>query len=60
MKKIIMILIAFTLMLSLYGCSSNNEELILRIYNCQDYIDEGLDDNGQKVSNSVMEDWQEW
>lgn len=31
---------------------------VLRIYNCQDYIDEGLDsDTGEKVGDSVMESW---
>ncbi len=44
----------------LVGCSDTEEEnLVLRIYNCQDYIDEGLDDVGNKVSTSVMEDWAE-
>lgn len=60
MKKIIVFLMSLVLVFTLYGCGSIDEGLVLRIYNCQDYIDEGLDDNGQKVSNSIMEDWQDW
>lgn len=55
--------LVFTLLLMvvlLVGCKETEEEnLVLRIYNCQDYIDEGLDDVGNKVSTSVMEDWAE-
>ena len=42
--------------LSTYG---EKEVRTLRVYNWQDYIDEGLDENGEKVTTSVMEDWAE-
>lgn len=60
MKKILVFLMSLVLVFTLYGCGSEEEGLVLRIYNCQDYIDEGLDDNGQKVTSSIMEDWQDW
>lgn len=60
MKKIVLILLFIFISFSLVGCNSDDNNLVLRIYNCQDYIDEGLDDNGQKITNSVMEDWQQW
>ena len=42
------------------GCNKDNDAVrTLRVYNWQDYIDEGLDDNGEKVSSSVLEDWAE-
>ncbi len=60
MKKVFLTLLFIFICFSLVGCNSNEAALVLRIYNCQDYIDEGLDDDGQKISNSVMEDWQQW
>lgn len=40
MKKIVVILICLILVLSLFsGCGKQNRENILRIYNCEDYID---------------------
>ncbi len=56
----------FALILSLMCCftltSCKKETMydknVLRIYNCQDYIDEGVDsDTGEKVGDSVMESW---
>ena len=42
------------------GCKKESDNsLVLRIYNWEDYIDEGLDDDGEKVGTSVMEDWAE-
>ena len=61
MKKYLMFLILLVLPFLLVGCTQQETEgLVLRVYNWQDYIDEGLDDDGQKVSTSVMEEWQEW
>ncbi len=34
------------------------EETVLKVYNWQDYIDEGKDDDGAKISDSVMELWE--
>ena len=61
MKKYIIIILILFMSLILTGCEAQEKQgLVLRVYSWQDYIDEGLDDDGQKVSNSVMEDWQEW
>lgn len=58
MKKYLYFLLI--MLLCLCGCNSKKEELVLRIYNWQDYIDEGLDDDGQKEAPSVMDDWCSW
>ena len=62
MKKYLMFIIILLLPIVLTGCVNNNESegLVLRIYNWQDYIDEGVDEDGQKIGSSVMEDWQQW
>ena len=61
MKKYLIFIILLVLPFLLVGCAQQETEgLVLRVYNWQDYIDEGLDDDGQKVSTSVMEEWQEW
>lgn len=60
MKKFFIILLLMIAPFILVGCSSKNETYVLRIYNCQDYIDEGYDDDGQKVNESVVESWQKW
>ncbi len=45
----------------LVGCNDNSDNVkTLRIYNWEDYIDDGTNDDEVKESNSVMEDWQEW
>lgn len=61
MKKYLMFIIVLFISLILTGCSKEETEgLVLRIYNWQDYIDEGVDEDGQKIGSSVMEDWQSW
>lgn len=59
MKKIY-IYILIVLMVFLTGCKSETTGLVLRVYNWQDYIDEGLDDDGNVIGKSVMEEWQDW
>ena len=44
----------------LTGCEAKEKVQVLRVYNWQEYIDDGTDDDGNKVSNSVMEDFEEW
>ena len=57
-KALVFVIVLLSIVL--VGCGKEeDEELVLRIYNSQDYIDEGLDDVGNKVSTSVMEDWVE-
>lgn len=46
-------------LLSGMGLQFSAEELTLRVYNWQEYIDDGTDENGSKVYSSVMEDWAE-
>ena len=60
MKKTFSLLLCFVLFLSLlsgFSLSGNAEEITLRVYNWQDYIDDGTDENGTKTIPSVMEDW---
>ncbi len=60
MKKILSLLLFFSLFFSIsagFRFSASAEELTLRVYNWQDYIDDGTDENGTKVIPSVMEDW---
>lgn len=66
MKRNVKIFLVFCLsFVSLLGVTSCKKiesfnKNVLRIYNCQDYIDEGLDsDTGEKVGPSVMERWKE-
>lgn len=62
MKKFVTALMALTLLASAVcpalGASSKGEELVLRVYNWQDYINDGTDEDGRKVSESVMELWE--
>jgi len=63
MKKIYSSLLVFLLAIALSGCGSNvsnTDDLTLKIYNWQDYIDDGTDEDGEKVSNSIMDDFEEW
>ena len=60
MKKILSLVLFFVLSLGLFsglGLSSGAEEVTLRVYNWQEYIDDGTDENGTKVVPSVMEEW---
>ena len=58
-KILSIFLFIFTFVL-LAGCEKEEEVRTLRIYNWQDYIDDGTDDDGNKVDTSVLEDFQEW
>ncbi len=60
MKRSFSLLLCFALFLSLFcglSFSGSAEEITLRVYNWQDYIDDGTDENGTKIVPSVMEDW---
>lgn len=60
-KTLILLLIIFCLF-TLTSCkkeSGSFDKDVLRIYNWQDYIDDGLDDDGNKVRLSVTELWQQ-
>lgn len=60
MKKLFVSAIVLSLSLaSLGGVFAEEEELVLRVCNWQDYIYDGTDDDGQKVDSSVMELWEE-
>lgn len=60
MKKLVCLVFLVLISLLLSACKEENEGLVLRVYNCQDYIDEGYDDDGNKVSTSIVEDFQKW
>ncbi|MBQ2273048.1 MAG: extracellular solute-binding protein [Clostridia bacterium] len=60
MKKLLSLLLCLTLLLpalSSAGLTFSADEVVLRVYNWQEYIDDGTDENGTKVVPSVMEDW---
>ena len=60
-KKLLgLLLLIFISLFTLSACNNESEELVLRIYNWQDYIDDGTDDNGEKVSSSVIDEWATW
>ena len=58
MKKIISVLICCFLLVSVMP-SALAEEEVLRVYNWQDYIDEGKDDDGAIIDKSVIQLWVE-
>ncbi|MBQ8764522.1 MAG: extracellular solute-binding protein [Clostridia bacterium] len=57
MKKFSALILCLILCFS-YAPLSFAEETVLKVYNWQDYIDEGKDDDGAKISDSVMELWE--
>ena len=59
-KKILALCLALGLVLAISACESKDENvLVLRVYNWQDYINDGTNDDGEKVDKSVMELWEE-
>lgn len=58
MKKFISVLICCFLFLSVMPNALAEEE-VLRVYNWQDYIDEGKDDDGAIIDKSVIQLWEE-
>lgn len=61
MKKFFAALMAGMLLISAFSAAGadTEEELVLRVYNWQEYINDGTDEDGQKVDPSVMELWEE-
>ena len=57
MKKFSALLLCVMLLLSLAPAALAQEE-VLRVYNWQDYINEGKDDDGAKIAESVTELWE--
>ncbi len=57
-KLALFLLCCFLCSLFLISVSAEGE-LVLRVYNWNDYIDEGKDDDGNKIYDSVMELWQQ-
>lgn len=57
MKKIVSLLLIFLFALSITPPAFAEEE-VLRVYNWQEYIDEGKDDDGAKIEDSVIELWE--
>ena len=58
MKKLCAIILCVLLCLT-YMPSAFAKEEVLRVYNWQDYINEGKDDDGAKVDDSVIELWEQ-
>ena len=59
-KSIVLLLLLLFSVFVLSACSEESEELVLRIYNWQDYIDDGTNEEGEKVNPSVLDDWALW
>lgn len=57
MKKLIALTLCFLLCFGILP-TVYAEETVLRVYNWQDYIDEGKDDDGAKIADSVLELWE--
>ena len=58
-KKLAFIILTCLLLISSFACEKKDDGVLeLRIYNWEDYIDDGTD-NGEKISTSVMEDWEQ-
>ena len=57
MKKLFALILCIILCLGIIP-SSFAEEEVLRVYNWQDYINEGKDDDGAKIDDSVIELWE--
>ncbi len=58
MKKLCSLILCFLLSLSVLPTAFAEEETVLRVYNWQDYINEGKDDDGAKIAVSVIELWE--
>lgn len=60
MKKfLITIALCAALIANVFPVFAETEELVLRVYNWQEYINDGTDEDGQKIDESVMELWEE-
>ena len=57
MKKIFALFLCLVMLMAFVP--SVYAEEVLRVYNWQDYINEGKDDDGAKVDESVLEMWEE-
>ena len=60
--RIAALCLVLCLALAITACDSrqtNDDELVLRVYNWQDYINDGTNEDNQKVDKSVMELWEE-
>ncbi len=57
MKRFSAFILCVLLCLATFNVSFAQEE-VLRVYNWQDYINEGKDDDGAKISDSVTELWE--
>ncbi|MGN1097573.1 MAG: extracellular solute-binding protein [Clostridia bacterium] len=61
MKKILTAILTCALLVTslVPAFGEGEEELVLRVYNWQEYINDGTDEDGRKVDKSVMELWEE-
>lgn len=57
MKRINALILCF-LLCFIYTPAALAEQEVLRVYNWQDYINEGKDDDGAKIADSVIELWE--
>ncbi len=59
MRKLLVLVLTLIniLVISANLMTVSAEEVVLRVYNWQDYIDDGLDDDGNSVSTPVIDMW---
>ena len=59
MRKLLVLVLTLIniLVISANLMTVSAEEVVLRVYNWQDYIDDGLDDDGNPVSTPVIDMW---
>lgn len=58
MKRFFAIILSALIACAALPCGAEEKTEVLRVYNWQDYINEGKDDDGAAVGESVMEMWE--
>ena len=58
MKNKVLIALLFAMFVLALNVKTEAKDLVLRVYSWQDYIDDGKDEDGNKIGTSVLEDWE--
>ena len=57
-KNKVLIALLFAMFVLALNVKTEAKDLVLRVYSWQDYIDDGKDEDGNKIGTSVLEDWE--